>query len=88
MTANFRSNSAQRIAFCLVAAGSAALIVRALVAEPQTVDDLFIFLRYARNLAQRGEYVRFSRSSGYASEERCNHFTECSPISFGGAAIR
>jgi hypothetical protein len=56
VTANFRSNSAQRIAFCLVAAGSAALIVRALVAEPQTVDDLFIFLRYARNLAQRGEY--------------------------------
>jgi hypothetical protein len=30
---------------------------RALVAEGQTVDDVFIFLRYARNLAMHGEYA-------------------------------
>jgi hypothetical protein len=33
------------------------LAARALVAERQTVDDVFIFLRYARNLATRGEYA-------------------------------
>jgi hypothetical protein len=45
------------VAWLLVLAGSAALVARALAAERQTVDDLFIFLRYARSLAERGEYA-------------------------------
>jgi hypothetical protein len=32
-------------------------VARALIAERQTVDDLFIFLRYARSLAERGAYA-------------------------------
>jgi hypothetical protein len=46
-----------RLAWGLVAAATAVLVGRALVAERQTVDDVFIFLRYARNLAQHGEYA-------------------------------
>ena len=37
-------------------AATALLVGRALLAERQTIDDLFIFLRYARNLAEHGEY--------------------------------
>jgi len=38
-----------------VLAGTLVLVGRALLAERQTVDDVFIFLRTARNLAERGE---------------------------------
>lgn len=41
----------------LVAGATAVLVARALVAERQTVDDVFIFLRYARNLATHGQYA-------------------------------
>lgn len=41
----------------LVAIATLVLAARALVAERQTVDDVFIFLRYARNLAGRGEWA-------------------------------
>jgi len=40
----------------LVAAATVVLVARALVAERQTVDDVFIFLRTARNLATHGHY--------------------------------
>jgi hypothetical protein len=43
--------------WALVAVATVALAYRALLAERQTVDDLFIFLRYARNLAERGEFA-------------------------------
>jgi hypothetical protein len=41
----------------VVLACSAAIVLRALVAERQTVDDVYIFLRYARNLAAHHEYA-------------------------------
>jgi hypothetical protein len=49
------------VPFALVACGlvlgaTAVLVGRALLAERQTVDDVFIFLRYARNLAEAGVY--------------------------------
>lgn len=47
--------STRLIAWALVAAGTVVLVGRALVAERQTVDDVFIFLRYARRLASAGE---------------------------------
>lgn len=40
-----------------MAVGTCVLAWRALVAERQTVDDAFIFLRYARNLATAGQYA-------------------------------
>jgi len=40
-----------------VVALTIALAARALLAERQTVDDVFIFLRYARNLAAHGAYA-------------------------------
>jgi len=46
-----------RLGWVLVAAATAVLVGRALVAERQTVDDVFIFLRYARRLAEHGEYA-------------------------------
>jgi len=39
----------------VVVAGTLVLVGRALLAERQTVDDVFIFLRTARNLAERGQ---------------------------------
>jgi hypothetical protein len=44
----------------VVAVATALLVGRALLAERQTIDDLFIFLRYARALAEHGE-VSFNR---------------------------
>jgi hypothetical protein len=52
-----RTHGRTRLAWLLVAAGTAVLVARAVVAERQTVDDLFIFLRYARNLAERAEFA-------------------------------
>lgn len=43
------------IAWALVAAATVLLLYRALLAERQMVDDLFIYLRYARRLAESGE---------------------------------
>jgi hypothetical protein len=40
-----------------LAVATAVLVARALLAERQTVDDLFIFLRYARTLAENGEFA-------------------------------
>jgi hypothetical protein len=40
-----------------VAVGTCILAWRALLAERQTVDDVFIFLRQARNLATAGQYA-------------------------------
>jgi len=40
-----------------LAVGTCVLAWRALLAERQTVDDVFIFLRYARNLATAGQYA-------------------------------
>ncbi len=40
-----------------VVALTVVLAARALLAERQTVDDVFIFLRYARNLATHAEYA-------------------------------
>jgi hypothetical protein len=40
-----------------VALGAAVLVARAAVAERQTVDDVFIFLRYARSVAEGGAYA-------------------------------
>jgi hypothetical protein len=40
-----------------VVASTVLLAARALVAERQTVDDVFIFLRYARNLGTHGVYA-------------------------------
>jgi hypothetical protein len=45
------------VAAVAVVASTVALAARALLAERQTVDDVFIFLRYARNLAAHGEYA-------------------------------
>jgi hypothetical protein len=47
------------VALAIAAVGvcTLALAWRALVAERQTVDDVFIFLRYARNLATSGRYA-------------------------------
>jgi hypothetical protein len=53
----------------LVALAAAVLVYRALLVERETVDDLFIYLRYARNLAKRHE-VAFSpgvRVEGFSS---------------------
>jgi hypothetical protein len=41
----------------LLGVSTTALAARALLAERQTVDDVFIFLRYARTLAERGAYA-------------------------------
>ncbi|MGD0529031.1 MAG: hypothetical protein ABSE49_28090, partial [Polyangiaceae bacterium] len=43
---------------------TAVLAARALLAERQTVDDVFIFLRYARNLAVHGVYAFDARPAG------------------------
>jgi hypothetical protein len=51
--------SARAAAGWLVALATAVLVWRALLVERQTVDDLFITLRYARNLAERHE-IAFS----------------------------
>lgn len=40
-----------------MALGTCILAWRSLLAEHQTVDDVFIFLRYARNLATSGQYA-------------------------------
>jgi len=45
------------LAWVLVAGATAVIVWRALVAERQTVDDVFIFLRYARRLAVDHEYA-------------------------------
>ncbi len=45
------------VALLGVAVATGALLLRALLAERQTVDDVFIFLRTARNLAERAEYA-------------------------------
>jgi hypothetical protein len=45
------------VLWTLVLAATAVLVGRALLAERQTVDDVFIFLRYARNLAEHGRYA-------------------------------
>jgi hypothetical protein len=59
-----RRERAQNIlALGLIAAGTAALALRALLAERQTVDDAFIFLRYARSLAAGAGWT-FSPGSG------------------------
>lgn len=44
-------------AWAVVALGTCILAWRSLLAERQTVDDVFIFLRYARNLATAGQYA-------------------------------
>jgi hypothetical protein len=43
------------VAWAIVGVATAALVYRALLAERQFVDDLFIYLRYARALAETGE---------------------------------
>jgi hypothetical protein len=43
------------LAWTLVLVSTAVLVGRAVLAERQTVDDVFIFLRTARTLAERGE---------------------------------
>jgi hypothetical protein len=43
------------LAWAVVLAATLLLLYRAVLAERQTVDDVFIFLRTARNLADRGE---------------------------------
>src|ERR1019366_5277152 len=45
------------VLWTLVLAATAVLVGGALLAERQTVDDVFIFLRYARNLAEHGRYA-------------------------------
>jgi hypothetical protein len=40
-----------------VVVATAVLVARALVAERQTIDDVFIFLRYARTIAEHGAYA-------------------------------
>jgi hypothetical protein len=49
--------AAAAAAVAVVFALTAVLAARALLAERQTVDDVFIFLRYARNLAVHGVYA-------------------------------
>jgi hypothetical protein len=49
-----------------VVASTVVLAARALLAERQTVDDVFIFLRYARNLAAHGQYAFNVAPSGPA----------------------
>jgi hypothetical protein len=51
-----------------VFSATAVLVARAVLAERQTVDDVFIFLRYARNLAQGSGYS-FDPSRGAARVE-------------------
>ena len=51
--------SGRRIAWSFVLLATAALVYRALLSERQMVDDLFIYLRYARALAETGE-IAFS----------------------------
>jgi hypothetical protein len=48
---------------------TALLVGRAVLAERHTIDDLFIFLRYARSLAEHGEYAfnRGERVEGTSS---------------------
>ncbi|MGO9836832.1 MAG: hypothetical protein ACLP1X_21775 [Polyangiaceae bacterium] len=46
-----------RLAWGLVLLATVVFVWRALLAERQTVDDVFIFLRYARRLAEHGEYA-------------------------------
>jgi hypothetical protein len=50
-------SSRNSLTIAVVIAATLALATRALVAERQTVDDVFIFLRYARNLATHGVYA-------------------------------
>ncbi len=45
------------MALAVVLVATAVLVGRAVLAERQTVDDVFIFLRTARNLAEHGEMV-------------------------------
>jgi hypothetical protein len=45
------------VAWGVVVVATLLLVGRALLAERQTVDDVFIFLRTARNLAERGQMV-------------------------------
>jgi hypothetical protein len=51
------------VAAVAVVVSTVALGARALLAERQTVDDVFIFLRYARNLASHGLYA-FNAAGG------------------------
>jgi len=52
-----RRNAAVAAAALAVVVSTVVLAARALVAERQTVDDVFIFLRYARNVAVHGAYA-------------------------------
>ena len=52
-----RAQAAAVATVALVGLATATLLGRALLAERQTVDDVFIFLRYARNLAEHGAYA-------------------------------
>ncbi len=54
-----RLGKASAVAWSVVVLATAALVYRALLAERQMVDDLFIYLRYARALAETGE-IAFS----------------------------
>ena len=54
------ARSTSQLCRALVALATAVALWRALIAERQVVDDLFIYLRYARNLADAGE-IAFSR---------------------------
>ena len=56
------------LAWGLVLVATALLVWRALLAERQTVDDVFIFLRTSRNLAERGEMV-FNAGAGQVRVE-------------------
>jgi hypothetical protein len=51
------SRSSLLLTWAAVLLCTAALGARALLAERDTVDDVFIFLRYARNLAEHGVYA-------------------------------
>jgi hypothetical protein len=55
--AAIRPTAVAALAGLVVGACTVALAIRALVAERQTVDDVFIFLRYARNLATGARYA-------------------------------
>jgi hypothetical protein len=52
-----KRNALAILVVALVGASTVALAARALLAERQTVDDVFIFLRYARTLAEGGGYA-------------------------------
>jgi hypothetical protein len=54
------ARTTRRLSGLVVAVATAVALYRALLAERQVVDDLFIYLRYARNLASAGE-IAFSR---------------------------